>query len=36
LAYHGEYNWFHQVGTAPDGTSNLTSSELLFGIDFDF
>ena len=36
FAYHGEYNWFHQNGTAPDGTSNLTSSELLFGIDFDF
>jgi hypothetical protein len=35
MAYHGEYNWFHQDGTAPDGT-NLTSSELLFGIDFDF
>jgi hypothetical protein len=36
LAYHGEYNWWHQDGTAPDGTSNLTSSELLLGIDFDF
>jgi hypothetical protein len=36
FAYHGEYNWFHQDGTAPDGTSNLTTSELLFGIDFDF
>jgi hypothetical protein len=36
FAYHGEYNWFHRDGTAPDGTSNLTSSELLFGIDFDF
>ncbi|MGB6386537.1 MAG: hypothetical protein WBE45_10810 [Terriglobales bacterium] len=36
FAYHGEYNWWHQDGTAPDGTSNLTSSELLFGIDFDF
>jgi hypothetical protein len=36
FAYHGEYNWFHWVGAAPDGTSNLTSSELLFGIDFDF
>src|ERR1700678_2129142 len=36
FAYHGEYNWFHWDGAAPDGTSNLTSSELLFGIDFDF
>ena len=36
IAYHGEYNWWHQDGTAPDGTTNLTSSELLFGIDFDF
>jgi len=34
-AYHAEYNWFHQNGTAPDG-GNLTSSELLAGIDFDF
>jgi hypothetical protein len=36
FAYHGEYNWWHQDGTAPDGTTNLTSSELLFGLDFDF
>jgi hypothetical protein len=36
FAYHGEYNWWHQDGTAPDNTTNLTSSELLFGIDFDF
>jgi hypothetical protein len=36
FAYHGEYNLFHQVGTAPDNTTNLNSSELLFGFDFDF
>jgi hypothetical protein len=36
LAYHGEYNWFHQDGTSPVTGTNLTSSELLFGIDFDF
>jgi hypothetical protein len=36
FAYHAEYNWWHQTGTAPDGVNNLTSSELLFGIDFDF
>jgi hypothetical protein len=35
LAWHTEYNWFHQDGTAPSGT-NLTSSELLLGLDFDF
>jgi hypothetical protein len=36
FAYHGEYNLFHQVGAAPDGSTNLNSSELLFGFDFDF
>lgn len=36
FAYHGEYNWFHQDGTSPVSATNLTSSELLFGLDFDF
>jgi hypothetical protein len=36
FAYHAEYNWFHQDGTSPVTGSNLTSSELLFGFDFDF
>jgi hypothetical protein len=36
FAYHGEYNWWHQDGTSPVTGTNLTSSELLFGIDFDF
>jgi hypothetical protein len=36
FAYHGEYNWFHQVGTGTAPAANLTSSELLFGFDFDF
>ena len=36
LAYHGEYNWWHQDGTSPVSATNLTSGELLFGIDFDF
>lgn len=36
FAYHGEYNWWHQDGTSPVSGTNLTSSELLFGIDFDF
>ena len=35
LAWHTEYNWFHQDGTSPAGT-NLTSSELMLGLDFDF
>jgi hypothetical protein len=36
FAYHGEYNWFHQTGTGTAPAANLTTSELLFGIDFDF
>jgi len=36
FAYHGEYNWFHWDGASPVTNTNLTSSELLFGIDFDF
>ncbi len=36
FAYHAEYNWFHQDGTSPVSATNLTSSELLLGFDFDF
>ena len=36
FAYHAEYNWFHQDGTSPVTMTNLTSSELLLGFDFDF
>jgi hypothetical protein len=36
LAWHTEYNWFHQDGTSPVSATNLTSSELLLGFDFDF
>jgi len=36
LAWHTEYNWFHQDGTSPVSGTNLTSSELLLGFDFDF
>jgi hypothetical protein len=36
MAYHAEYNWWHQDGTSPVSATNLTSSELLLGIDFDF
>ncbi|HVI06859.1 MAG TPA: hypothetical protein VND65_01050 [Candidatus Binatia bacterium] len=35
FAWHNEYNWLHSVGGAPDG-SNLNTSELLLGFDFDF
>jgi hypothetical protein len=35
FAWHNEYNWLHQDGTAPDGT-NENISELLIGFDFDF
>ena len=35
FAWHNEYNWWHQDGTAPDGT-NLNVGELLTGFDFDF
>jgi hypothetical protein len=36
FAYHAEYNWFHQDGTSPVTATNLTSSEVLLGFDFDF
>jgi hypothetical protein len=40
FAYHGEFNVFHQDGTGPTNASgiatNINTSELLFGIDFDF
>ena len=35
FAWHNEYNWLHSDNTAPDG-SNLNTSELLIGFDFDF
>jgi len=35
FAWHNEYNWLHQDGTSPTGT-NLNTSELLLGFDFDF
>jgi hypothetical protein len=35
FAWHNEYSWLRQRGTAPDG-SDLTSSSLLLGFDFDF
>jgi hypothetical protein len=35
FAFHNEYSWLRQNGLAPDGT-DLTSSSLMFGFDFDF
>jgi hypothetical protein len=35
FAWHNEYSWIRQRGTAPDGT-DLISSSLLLGFDFDF
>jgi hypothetical protein len=39
FAWHNEYNWLHQDGTGPMiglNTSNVNTSELLTGFDFDF
>jgi hypothetical protein len=35
FAWHNEYSWIRQRGGAPDGT-DLTSSSLMLGFDFDF
>jgi len=35
FAWHNEYSWVRQQGTAPDGSA-LTNSSLLLGFDFDF
>ena len=39
FAWHNEYNWLHQDGTGPMlglSTSNVNTSEVLTGFDFDF
>ena len=39
FAWHNEYNWLHQDGTGPLiglNTTNVNTSELLTGFDFDF
>jgi hypothetical protein len=39
FAWHNEYNWLHSDGTGPLvglNTSNVNTSELLLGFDFDF
>jgi len=36
FAFHGEYAFSHQIGTAPVTGQNLDFSSLLFGFDFAF
>jgi hypothetical protein len=36
FAWHNEYNWLHQDGTGPVAGTNVNTSELLVGFDFDF
>jgi hypothetical protein len=36
FAWHNEYNWLHSDGTGPIPGTNINTSELLFGFDFDF
>jgi hypothetical protein len=36
LAFHNEYSWVRQRGTSPTTGTDLTSSSLFFGLDFDF
>jgi hypothetical protein len=35
FAFHNEYAWLRQRGTAPDG-SDLSTSSLMLGFDFAF
>jgi hypothetical protein len=36
FAWHNEFNLFHQDGTSPLSGTNINTSELLMGFDFDF
>src|SRR6202166_851874 len=36
FAWHNEFNIFHQTGTAPLSGTNINTSEVLAGFDFDF
>ena len=36
FALHNEYAWFRQRGTSPVTATDLTSSSLMLGFDFDF
>ncbi|HEY8669360.1 MAG TPA: CRISPR-associated DxTHG motif protein, partial [Terriglobales bacterium] len=36
FAWHNEYSWIRQRGTSPVTFTDLTSSSLMSGFDFDF
>lgn len=36
FAFHNEYSWFRQRGTSPVTGTDLTSSSMVLGWDFDF
>jgi hypothetical protein len=36
FAWHNEFNLFHQVGTSSLSNTNINTSEILTGFDFDF
>ena len=36
LAWHNEYSYIRQKGTAPTPGQDLASGSLFFGLDFDF
>lgn len=36
FAFHSEYSWLRQRGTAPVSATDLTSSSVFLGTDFDF
>ena len=36
FAWHNEFNLFHQVGTSGLSGTNINTSEVLTGFDFDF
>jgi hypothetical protein len=36
FAWHNEYSWVRQRGTSPVSLTDLTSSSLMLGFDFDF
>ena len=36
FAFHNEYSWIHQRGTAPVTATDLSSNSLMLGFDFDF
>jgi hypothetical protein len=36
FAWHGEFNLLNQIGTSPLNQTNINTSEVLTGFDFDF